>query len=183
VPNASSLEDLVIVELSDLLDAERQLTKALPKLAKKARAEELRAALEEHLEQTKQQVDRLTQAFEALGRPARAHKCVGMRGIVEEGEEHLEKATEQVLDAVLIAAAQKAEHYEIAAYGTARAHATRLGYEDVSNLLEQTLDEEKAADEKLTAIAESLANPEAAEHAGEEEQPTARKASNKSLRR
>jgi ferritin-like metal-binding protein YciE len=183
VPTANSLEDLMVVELSDLLDAERQLTKALPKLAKKARAKELRAALEEHLEQTKQQVDRLTQAFEALDKPARAHKCGGMRGIVEEGEEHLEKATEQVLDAVLIAAAQKAEHYEIAAYGTARAHARRLGYEEVSHLLEQTLDEEKAADEKLTAIAESLANPEAAEHAGDEKQATARKVSGGSRQR
>ena len=126
MPKLDSLEPLLIDELRDLYDAEKQLTKALPKLARAASSDELREAIEEHLEQTNMQVERLTRAFDLLGQPARAKKCPGMRGIIEEGNEHLKEDAEgAVMDAIIVAAAQKAEHYEIASYGTARTHASR----------------------------------------------------------
>jgi ferritin-like metal-binding protein YciE len=163
VPKLDSLEPLMIEELRDLLDAERQITKALPRMAKAASSDELRAAFEEHLEITNEQIERLNQIFDELDHPAKPKKCAGMRGLIEEGKEKLdEDAVESVTDAALIAAAQKVEHYEIAAYGTVRTYAERLGHDHIAELLEQTLEEEKETDRKLTELAESLVNPEAA---------------------
>ncbi len=166
MPNKlDSLDPLLNEELRDLLDAEKQLTRALPKMARSASSPDLKAAFEEHLGQTEQQLERLQQAFGDLGQSARPRKCAGMRGLIDEGEEVLKEAEKgPVRDAALIAAAQKAEHYEISAYGTARTHAELLGHSDVASLLEQTLKEEKATDEKLTGLAEGLSNPEAAGH-------------------
>ncbi len=163
MPKLDSLDPLLNEELRDLLDAEKQLTRALPKMARSASSPDLKAAFEEHLEQTEQQLSRLQQAFGDLGQAPRPKKCAGMRGLIEEGEEVLKEAEKgPVRDAALIAAAQKAEHYEISAYGTARTHAEVLGHGDVASLLEQTLKEEKATDEKLTGLAEGISNPEAA---------------------
>jgi len=163
-----SLEMLLQEELKDLYDAEKQLTKALPKMIKKATSEELRAALDEHLGQTEQHVERLEQAFEQLGIPARGKKCKGMQNLIAEGDDVIGEAEEDATrDAVMIAAAQKVEHYEISGYGTARTWAARLGNGDVAALLEETLEEEKEADQRLTQIAESLVNPAAAQE-GEE---------------
>ena len=163
-----SLEALLQEELKDLYDAEKQLTKALPKMIKKATAEELRSAQDEHLAQTEQLVERLEQAFEQLGIPVRGRKCKGMQNLIAEGEEMIGEAEEDATrDAVMIAAAQKVEHYEISGYGTARTWASRLGNEDVAALLEETLEEEKEADQRLTEIAESLVNPAAAEEEGD----------------
>ncbi len=157
----NSLEKLLVHELKDLYHAEKQLVKALGKLAKAATHEELKSAFEQHLEQTKNQVNRLEQAFEIMGQKASSIECKGIKGIVEEGEEILkEKADPQVLDAALIGAAQKAEHYEIAAYGTACTFAETLGQSQVKDLLGQTLSEEKETDERLTEIAESFVNAE-----------------------
>jgi ferritin-like metal-binding protein YciE len=150
-----SLETLLVDELRDLLDAEKQLTKSLPKMAKAANNDDLRAAFEKHLEQTTDHIERLTQAFDALGSEPKAKRCAGIRGIIEEGSEHLEMdGDEAALDAAIIGAAQKVEHYEIAAYGTAATHARRIGEDRVAALLEQTLREEKDTDRKLTEIAE-----------------------------
>lgn len=158
-----NLEDALVDELRDILHAEKQLTKALAKMAKKASSEELREAFEEHREVTLEQIERLEKAFDVLGKAPRAKKCEGMFGILEEGKEHLEEDAEpSVLDAVMIADAQKAEHYEIASYGTVIAWAEQLGQNEIVRLLEQTLDEEKETDVKLTELAESLANQEAA---------------------
>jgi ferritin-like metal-binding protein YciE len=152
-----SMKTLLVDELRDIYDAEKRLTKAIPKLAKKATNDQLRSALEEHLEETEQQVQRLEQAFEHLGERAKAKPCAGMRGLIEEGDEHVGEDYEDddLRDAVIIGSAQRVEHYEIAAYGTAIAHARLLEQEDVVELLEESLGEEKAADEKLTEIAES----------------------------
>jgi ferritin-like metal-binding protein YciE len=160
---ADSLDALLEEELRDLYDAEKQLTKALPKLVKKASGEELKEALSEHLEQTEQHVERLEQAFEHLGRPARGKPCEGMKHLISEGNEMIAEAgADATRDAVMIAAAQKVEHYEIAGYGTARTWATVLGKTDVAALLEEILEEEKQADQKLTEIAESHVNQAAA---------------------
>jgi ferritin-like metal-binding protein YciE len=149
-----SLHDLYVDELKDLYSAETQLIKALPKLAKAANAPELRNAFEEHLEQTRMHAQRLEDIFGELEAKPKGKKCVGMEGLIEEGKELLEQeAEEEVRDAGLIGAAQKVEHYEIAGYGTARTHAEQLGYNNAAELLQQTLDEEAAADEKLTNIA------------------------------
>lgn len=157
-----TLEDLYIDLLKDLYSAEKQLVKALPKMAKNAQAPDLRRAFEEHLKQTEGHVDRIERIFSDLDGSPRGKKCVGMEGLVEEGNELLkEKVEPEVLDAGLIAAAQKVEHYEIASYGTARAWAERLGYGQAARLLQQTLDEESTANEKLTKIAESHVNMEA----------------------
>jgi ferritin-like metal-binding protein YciE len=146
-------------ELKDLYSAENQLVKALPKMAKAATNEELRAGFEEHLEQTKGHVERLDQIGKDLGFTLTGHKCKAMAGLVEEGSEMIsEDAEDSVRDAGLIGAAQRVEHYEIAGYGTARALALRLGHEDAADLLGETLEEEKETDEKLTAVAESLAS-------------------------
>ena len=162
----NTLEDLFHHELKDLYSAENQLLKALPKMAKAATNAELKAGFEEHLEQTKGQVERLEKIGKSLGKALTGHKCKAMEGLVEEGAELIsEDAEDSVRDAGLIGAAQRVEHYEIAGYGTARALATRLGHEDFATLLGETLEEEKATDEKLTALAESAVNEEA-ERAG-----------------
>jgi ferritin-like metal-binding protein YciE len=158
----TSLDDAFIAELQDLLNAERQISKALPKMAKKASSEELRQAFEQHLEQTEEHIARLEQALESLGKSARGKKCDGMQGIIDEGKHLMEQDVEDdVLDAVMIAAAQKVEHYEIAAYGTMCTWAKTLGHDDVCDLLKQTLSEEKETDQKLTQIAEQSVNREA----------------------
>ncbi len=159
-----SLEDLFVDELKDLYNAENQLVKALPKMAKAASAEELRSAFEEHLEQTKGHVNRLEQIFKELDMAPKGKKCKGMEGLIEEGSERLDgDAEDAVKDAALIAAAQRVEHYEIAAYGSVRTFAERLGRRQAARLLQQTLDEEGETDKKLTQIAESISNPQAAE--------------------
>ncbi|HEX5472026.1 MAG TPA: ferritin-like domain-containing protein, partial [Lacipirellulaceae bacterium] len=156
-------ENLFVHELKDLLSAEKQLTKALPKMAKGASSEALKAAFEEHLEQTKGHVERLEEVFELLDKSPRAEHCKGMEGLIEEGAELLEEEGEpMVLDAALIGAAQRVEHYEIAGYGTARALAEMLGLKQAVSLLQQTLDEEKETDQKLTELATSEINVEAA---------------------
>jgi ferritin-like metal-binding protein YciE len=168
MPNIDSLQTLLTNDLRDLLDAENRLTKALPKLAKAASNEELRTALEEHLGQTEEHVNRVEQALSALGAPVKAKTCHGIKGIIDEGNEHLQEDfdDESLKDATVIGGAQKAEHYEIASYGTAIAYAKLLGLNEVINLLVPNLEEEKAADEKLTQIAESIVNPGASEDEG-----------------
>ena len=159
----NSLEDAFQHELKDLLSAEKQLVAALPKMAKAAEDEELRELFAEHLEQTKEQVRRLEQVFEQLGKTARSSKCEAMAGIVEEGKSLMEEDAEPaVMDAMLVGAAQKAEHYEIASYGTVCAWAEQLGMRDALRLLQQTLQEEKETDEKLTRFAERRKNAQAA---------------------
>jgi ferritin-like metal-binding protein YciE len=153
----NSLNTLLQEELKDIYDAEKRLVRALPKMAKAASSEDLREALQEHLEVTKGQVQRLEQVFEILGLPAKAKTCAGMKGLIEEGEEVMgEDASETLMDAAIIGAAQRVEHYEMAAYGTARTFAERLGNSEAASLLEETLNEEKEADEKLTQISEQL---------------------------
>jgi ferritin-like metal-binding protein YciE len=163
MPARESLDDLLLQEMRDLLDGETQLTKALPKMAKAADAAPLRAAFEQHLRETEGQIERLNQAFELLDETPKRKTCHGIKGLVDEAKELMDELDGSVLDAALIGAAQKVEHYEIAAYGTLRTFATRLGQSDVAALFEATLNEEKAADEKLTTIAESMVNEEAAE--------------------
>ena len=158
-----TLEDLFLHELKDLYSAENQLVKALPEMAQAATNPELKAGFEEHLEQTKGHVERLTKIGEQLGKRLTGHTCKAMEGLVEEGAELIdEDAEESVRDAGLIGAAQRVEHYEIAGYGTARALATRLGHDDFAELLEETLNEEKETDAKLTELAESAVNSDAA---------------------
>jgi ferritin-like metal-binding protein YciE len=157
-----TLEDLYMDLLKDLYSAEKQLVKALPKLAKAAHSDDLRKTFHEHLSQTEGHVERIEQIFSDLDGSPRGKKCVGMEGIIEESNELLKENIEpDVLDAGLIAAAQRAEHYEIAGYGAARTWAERLGYHNVAQLLQQTLDEEGEANKKLTQIAESHVNMEA----------------------
>ena len=163
-----SLEDLFLYELKDLFSAENQLVKALPKMAKAATNEELKAGFEEHLEQTKEHVVRLEQIAETLGKKLAGHKCKAMEGLVEEGSELTsEDAEDPIRDAGLIGAAQRVEHYEIAGYGTAISLARHLGHDDIADILEQTLDEEKETNEKLTELAETAITAEI-EHASEE---------------
>ncbi len=158
----STLEDLYTDLLKDLYSAEKQIVKALPKLAKNAQSPGLQKAFQEHLKQTEGHVERIERIFSDLDGSPRGKKCVGMEGLIEEGNELLQEDVEpDVLDAGLIAAAQKVEHYEIASYGTARAWAERLGYDQAARLLQQTLEEESMANEKLTRIAESHVNMEA----------------------
>jgi ferritin-like metal-binding protein YciE len=151
------MEELLVEELKDLYDAEKQLVKALPKLARTASDEELRQAFQNHLEETKGQVERLEQVFQNLGHRARGKSCKGMRGLVEEGQEVMqEDASELMLDSAIIGAAQKVEHYEIAAYGTARTLAQAMGNREAAQLLQETLDEEGKTDKLLTQIAKRL---------------------------
>jgi ferritin-like metal-binding protein YciE len=158
----ATLEDLYTDLLKDLYSAEKQLVKALPKMAKNAQSPDLQRAFQEHLKQTEGHVDRIERIFTELEGSPRGKKCVGMEGLVEEGNELLQEDVEpDVLDAGLIAAAQKVEHYEIASYGTARAWAERLGHTQAARMLQETLDEESMANEKLTRIAESHINMEA----------------------
>jgi ferritin-like metal-binding protein YciE len=157
-----TFEDLFIRELKDLYSVEKQLTRALPKMAKAASSESLKEAFHQHLQQTKQQMERLEQIFELLGKRARSEKCVAMEGLIEEGQEIISEDIEgSVKDAALIGAAQRVEHYEIAAYGTARTFAHHLGHSEAESLLDQTLREEKETDEKLTRLAESEVNVQA----------------------
>jgi len=158
------LKETFVDELRDLLDAEKQLLKALPKLAKAAENEDLKAAFEQHAEETEGQIERLNEVFEIFEETARGKKCKGMEGLVEEGAEKIE---EEAGDAALICAAQKAEHYEIATYGSLAAWAKLLGEERAVELLEQNLEEEKATDEKLTELAESVVNVEEEQEEGE----------------
>ena len=158
-----TLHDAFVDELRDTYDAEKQLTKALPKMAKAAKSPELKAAFTEHLEETKGQVDRLVTIFEQLEGSPKGKKCKAMEGLVEEGSEFIDADGEDsVKDAALICAAQKVEHYEIASYGCARTFATLLGLDEVAELLQETLDEEGNADKKLTELAETVINVEAA---------------------
>ena len=158
----TTLEDLYTDMLKDLYSAEKQLVKALPKMAKAAQSPDLQKAFQNHLKQTEGHVDRIERIFSDMEGSPRGKKCAAMEGLVEEGSELLQEDIEpNVLDAGLIAAAQKVEHYEIASYGTVRAWAERLGKNRAVQLLQQTLDEESAANEKLTQIAESQANVEA----------------------
>ena len=167
-----SLRQLYVDELRDLYSAETQLVKALPKMAKASSSAELRQAFEEHLRQTSEQVSRLEQIFEMLGEKATGKKCLGMEGLVKEGSETMqEEYGDAVKDAAIIGAAQRVEHYEIAGYGTVRAFAELLGENEHISLIEETLDEEKQADEKLTQLAEQI-NSEAGQ--GDEEEQEAR---------
>jgi ferritin-like metal-binding protein YciE len=163
---AGTLHEAFVEELRDTYDAEKQLIKALPKLAKAARSEELRAAFETHLEETRGHAERLERVFENLDEKARGKHCDGIAGIIEEGksiiEEDFDAAT---MDARLIAAGQRAEHYEMAAYGTLVAWAQSMGHTEAAKLLQETLDEEKAADKTLTSLAEAGINQDAAEAA------------------
>src|SRR5262249_1822774 len=153
------LHDLFVDQLKDLYNAENQLVKALPKMAKAASSPELRSAFEEHLEVTKGHVERLEQVFESLDLPPKGQKCKAMKGLIEEGKELIDEEPEaDVLDAGLICAAQKVEHYEMAGYGCVRTWARQLGHAEAADLLQQTLDEEGEADKKLTQIAESMVN-------------------------
>lgn len=157
-----TLKDLYIEELRDLYSAEKQILKALPKMAKAATSPQLKAAFTEHLEQTKGQVGRLETIFERLGKRPTGKTCKAMEGLVEEGEELIEEEPEpHVLDAGLISAAQRVEHYEIAGYGSVRTYARLLGETEAVGLLQETLDEEGTTDKKLTDLAESLINVEA----------------------
>jgi Uncharacterized protein conserved in bacteria len=158
-----SLNDLLMHELKDLYSAEKQLTKALPKMIKAADSADLKQAFENHLTETEEHVKRLEKIFQQLEFSGRGMKCKAMEGLIEEGKTVLEEEMDDnVRDAAIIAAAQRVEHYEIAGYGCARTFAQRLGQDDVADLLQQTLDEEKAADEKLTQIAMEHVNAEAA---------------------
>jgi ferritin-like metal-binding protein YciE len=157
-----TLDDLFLHNLKDIYNAEKQLVKALPKMAKGATSENLRTAILDHLQETHGQVERLEQVFQLLDVGARGIKCAAMEGLVEEGAEVLEDDFEDaVRDAAIIAAANKVEHYEIATYGTLISFARLLGHGDIEELLQATLDEEKAADQKLTELAESEINVEA----------------------
>lgn len=152
--SVSTFHDLFLDELRDLYNAEKQLTRALPKMAKAASSAALADAFEAHLQETLGQIDRLEQVFESLGETARGKQCDGIAGIIEEGKDVMsEDFDEATMDAALIAAGQRAEHYEIAAYGTVVAWATAMGHREAARLLEQTLEEEKAADEKLSSLA------------------------------
>ena len=167
--SADNLREALVDEIRDIYNAEKQLVKALPKMAKGSESDELREAFEKHLEETEGQVTRLERVFELLDEKPRGKHCAGMAGIVEEGSEKLQEDMEgSVLDACLIASAQKVEHYEISAYGSAIAWAEALGLTEVCDVLNETLEEEKAADEKLSALAESGINQAAT--AGETEE-------------
>ena len=164
--NSETLHDAFIDELRDAYDAEKQVTKALPKMAKAASSPDLRAAFDTHLEETREQIARLEQVFASLDEKVRGKHCDGVAGIIEEGKSIMEEDFDDTtMDACLIAAAQRVEHYEMAAYGTLVAWARSMGHTEAADLLQQTLDEEKAADEKLSAIAEGGINQEAADAA------------------
>src|ERR1700722_12110570 len=166
-----TLHDAFIDELQDAYDAEKQLTKALPKMAKAATSEELREAFESHLEETQGHVKRLEQVFASIGEKVKGKHCDGIAGIIEEGKNAMEEDfDESTMDACLIAGGQRAEHYEMAAYGSLIAWAKAMGHDEAASLLEETLEEEKAADEKLTSLAEGGINEEAASQAHAENQ-------------
>jgi ferritin-like metal-binding protein YciE len=156
------LRKLFVEELKDLYSAEKQILQALPRMAKKVSNPDLKKAFEEHVEMTRGQVERLDQIFEGLGKSPRGKKCKGMEGLLEEGKEMMEEDMDpEVLDAALLAAAQKVEHYEISGYGTVRTYARLLGEDQAAKLLQQTLDEEAETDKRLTMLAEKSINVEA----------------------
>jgi ferritin-like metal-binding protein YciE len=163
-----ALKELFVDELKDLYSAENQLIKALPKMAKAATSDDLRAGFQEHLEQTKEHARRIEEICTELGEKPTGKKCAGMEGLIEEGKEMMGEFEDDVLDAAMISAAQRVEHYEIAAYGTVRTYAELLGHDRAVELLEQTLGEEKETDQKLTELAGSI-NVEAANAGGSEE--------------
>jgi ferritin-like metal-binding protein YciE len=161
--NATKLEDLFLMTLKDIYHGEKQIIKALPKMAKHAESPKLKSALEHHLEETKGQVERLERVFSLMDKPARGEACEAIEGLIEEGEEVMEKAkSAAVCDAGMIAAGQAIEHYEIARYGTLIAWATQLGMTEAAALLEETLEQEKKADQKLNEIAINEVNRKAA---------------------
>lgn len=167
----NSLEDLLLHEVQDLYSAEKQLVKALPKVAEKVTSPQLRSAVEEHLQQTEEHVNRLEQVFELLGAPAKAQTCKAMKGLIKEADEILkEDAPAETKDAAIIAAAQKVEHYEIASYGTVSKWAEIVGRNDIQKLLGQTLSEEEQTDRRLTELAASGINQRAAELRSEAEE-------------
>jgi ferritin-like metal-binding protein YciE len=169
--DTGTLHDAFIDELRDAYDAEKQLTKALPKLAKAATNGKLRAAFETHLQETQGQIARLEQVFQNLDEPVRGKHCDGIAGIIEEGKSVMEQdLDETTMDACLIASGQRAEHYEMAAYGTLVAWAQAMGHTQAAKLLQQTLDEEKAADKKLSGLAEGGINQSAADGAQSDDQ-------------
>lgn len=166
MPSQGTLHDAFIEELRDTYDAEKHLIKAMPRIAKAASSPDLRAAFEQHLAETRAQVERLTRVFESIGEKPRGKHCDGMAGILEEAKSALEEdADDATMDALLIASAQRAEHYEMAAYGTLVSWAQAMGHTDAAQLLQETLDEEKATDEKLTTLAEGGINQQAADAA------------------
>jgi ferritin-like metal-binding protein YciE len=159
----NSLSDLFVAQIQDLYDAEQRLTKALPKMANAASSKSLKSAFQHHLRETEQHVQRLEDVFNALGLTPESQTCEAMKGLIAEGDEAISASGKsEVRDAALIAAAQRVEHYEIAGYGTLRTLAQQLGHDDIASILQQTLDEEGAADKKLTQIAEELVNVQAA---------------------
>lgn len=165
-----TLKDLFVDEIKDLYNAEKQITKALPQMVKKATSEELKEAFEKHLKETENQISRLEQVFKELDMAPRGKKCEGMEGIISEGKGMMEELDKSdTLDAALIAAAQKVEHYEIASYGTVRAYAEQLNFSKAAELLQETLEEESAANEKLNELAINSINVEAAEGVEKEE--------------
>jgi ferritin-like metal-binding protein YciE len=160
----NELHELFVEELADIYSAEQQLTKALPKMAKAAESDELREAFEEHLQQTEEQISRLEQVFESLDEKMQRKTCKAMQGLIEEGTEVMQDHKgSPAIDAALIAAAQKVEHYEIATYGTLCTWAEQMGHRDALDLLKQSIDEEEMTDERLSELAESLANQRAEE--------------------
>jgi ferritin-like metal-binding protein YciE len=162
----NTMQDLLVHELEGMYDAENQLVEALPKMAKTAASKQLKSAFESHLEETKNHVKRLDQVFKSLGKPAKGKTCQAMKGLIKAGGEMIsEWGSDEVRDAGLIAAAQCVEHHEIACYGCARTWAQQLGHADVVRLLDETLNEEKACNQKLNTIAESAVNQKAAAHA------------------
>jgi ferritin-like metal-binding protein YciE len=156
-----TLDELYTDLLKDLYSAEKQIAKALPKMAKAAQSPDLQKAFNEHLKQTERQAERIEKIFSDLDGSPRGKKCVGMEGLIKEGDEAMKSAEKDAVDAALIAAAQKVEHYEISSYGTARTWAQRMGHDKAARILQETLDEESRTNEKLTSIAESHANMEA----------------------
>jgi len=167
----NSLKKLYLEELRDLYSAETQLVKALPKMVKGASSAELKQAFENHLEQTKEHVERLNEIFDRLDEKPTGKTCQAMKGLIEEGSEMLEEEGEKsVIDAGLIGAAQRVEHYEIASYGTVRTFANLLGEEEAADLLQETLDEEGETDKELSALAEGIVNEEALSEDGEEKE-------------
>jgi ferritin-like metal-binding protein YciE len=170
----TSVDDLLTEELRELLDAEKQAGRAYPKLMKAVASERLRKALDQHNDETKRQIERLEQVFEQLDVRPRGKACEAVRGLIEDAQDFVAKdLAPELLDVALVAAAQKMEHFEIAAYGSARAHAEALGLTEAARLLEETLEEEKAMDERLNAIALEEVNPKAVELAEREEEETA----------
>jgi ferritin-like metal-binding protein YciE len=167
-----ALKELFIDELKDIYSAENQLIKALPKMAKAATSGDLRAGFEAHLEQTKQHARRIEEVCTELGEKPTGKKCAGMEGLIDEGKEMMDEFEDDVLDAAMISAAQRVEHYEIAAYGTVRTYAELLGHDRAVELLEQTLEEEKETDQKLTDLAGTI-NVEAVDTEGSEEEAEA----------